>query len=587
MISRLAGTEKIFDFVVIGGGATGLGVALDAATRGFSVALFEQGDFTKGTSSRSTKLVHGGVRYLAQGDVWLVLEALRERGLLRRNAPHLVKDQTFLIPCFQWWEAPFYTLGLILYDLMSGPLSFGPSRYLGAHRASRLVPGLAAAGLSGGVVYHDGQFDDSRLAMDLLRSAAGAGACLLNYMPVVGLRKTGGKITGVEVADLETGRQYSIQARTVINATGVFADQILQMDQPGRQPTVRPSQGVHLVLDASFLAGNCAVMIPKTSDGRVLFAVPWHGKVVVGTTDTLRSHPDIEPVALEEEIRFILDTAGRYLARPPRQSDVLSVFAGLRPLAAPSGEGKATKEISRSHKLIVEPSGLLTIIGGKWTTYRKMAEDTVDRAIRLAGWPERPCATKRFALHGAEPDPDFSDPLYVYGTDAPEIRRLAASSPRMGERLHPDYPHTAGEVVWIIRHEMPCRVEDILGRRLRMLFLDVRAAVRMAPRVAALMAAEQGRGEEWAAGEVAAFRRLAANYLPAGVEIPGGIEVPGGVELPGGMEVRGSFEMSGGSGLWGGSELSGSSGSPGQTGLPGGINQFKCDKKEDNDGAET
>lgn len=518
MVSRLAGGENKFDFVVIGGGATGLGVALDAATRGFSVALFEQWDFTKGTSSRSTKLVHGGVRYLAQGDIGLVLEALRERGLLRRNAPHLVKDQRFLIPCYQWWEAPFYTLGLILYDLMSGPLSFGPSRYLSAQRAHHLVPGLALGRLSGGVVYHDGQFDDSRLAMNLLRSAADAGALVLNYMQVVSLCKTEGKVTGVKVCDGLSGNQYTIQARVVVNATGVFADRILQMDQPGQPPTVRPSQGVHLVLDASFLSGDCAVMIPKTSDGRVLFAVPWHGKVVVGTTDTLRDKPEVEPVALEEEIDFILDTAGRYLTRPPERRDVLSVFAGLRPLAAPRTGEKSTKEISRSHKLFAEPSGLLQIIGGKWTTYRKMAEDTVNLALSLARLPARPCATRRFLLHGAKPDPDFSDPLYVYGTDAPEIRAFTASSAGMSERLHPGYPHTVGEVVWIIRNEMPCRVEDILGRRLRMLFLDVRAALEMAPRVAALLAAEQGKSEEWAATEVAAFRRLAAHYLPAGVD---------------------------------------------------------------------
>lgn len=515
MISRLKDTGQVFDMVVIGGGATGLGVAVDAVTRGYRVALFEQWDFTKGTSSRSTKLIHGGVRYLAQGDLSLVLEALRERGILRKNAPHLVKNQTFLIPCYRWWEGPFYTIGLTLYDWMAGRLGLGRSRGMGATRALRTVPVLKPEGLTAGVLYHDGQFDDSRLAINLVRTAVDAGACVVNYMKVTGLTKADGRVNGVLVRDEETGVVYPVQARCVINATGVFADTILQMDEPGKRPTVRPSQGVHVVLEASFLQSDSAIMIPKTSDGRVLFAVPWHGKVVVGTTDTLMKHPLAEPVALEEEIRFILDTAGRYLVRPPRRKDVLAVFAGLRPLAAPRQEGMKTQEISRSHKLIREKSGLITIIGGKWTTYRKMAEDTVDMAVRALrdSSGDRPCVTRSYPIHGFRTDPDYADPLYVYGTDADEIRALVESSPAMGERLHARYPYTVGEVTWIIRNEMVRTLEDVLARRLRILFLDARAAREMAPRVAEILAAEHRKEAAWAASEVEAFNRVSDAYI--------------------------------------------------------------------------
>lgn len=513
IINQLEDPSRVFDFLVIGGGATGIGIALDASSRGYSVALFEQWDFTKGTSSRSTKLVHGGVRYLAQGDVSLVLEALRERGLLRRNAPHLVKDQTFLIPCYRWWEGPFYAIGMILYDLMAGKLGLGRSICIGPKRALRTIPMLRPKGMTAGVLYHDGQFDDSRLAINMVRSSVDAGALVLNYAKVVGLLKEGKMVAGATVRDEETGKSYHVKSRCVINATGVFADEILQMDEPGKRPTVRPSQGVHLVLDSSFLQSDCAIMIPKTSDGRVLFAVPWHDKVVVGTTDTLMDEPAEEPVALEREIRFILDTAANYLTRPPKRSDVLSVFAGLRPLAAPRSEGKKTKEISRSHKLIREKSGLITIIGGKWTTYRKMAQDTLDLAIRYMHIPTKECVTEAFMIHGNKKDPDFSDPLYVYGTDADEIRKLITSSSAMSEKLHPAYAYTVGEVTWLIRNEMPRTLEDVLARRLRILFLDARAAMAMAPRVARVLAEERGKDTAWASAQLEAFNKVASNYI--------------------------------------------------------------------------
>lgn len=513
LLHQLVTHENTFDFIVIGGGATGLGIALDAITRGASVALFEQDDFTKGTSSRSTKLVHGGVRYLAQGDVSLVLEALRERGLLRKNASHLVKNQSFLIPCYRWWEGAFYTIGLILYDLMAANLGFGRSFCIGPKRAVKTIPMLRKKGMKAGVIYHDGQFDDSRLAINIAQTAVDAGACVLNYMKVTNLIKQEGKVCGVEVMDMETGEQHVVKSKVVINATGVFADDILQMDEPGIKPTVRPSQGVHLVLDASFLQSNYAIMIPKTADGRVLFAVPWHDKVVVGTTDTLMKHALLEPVALEQEIDFILNTAGKYLTKPPQRKDVRSVFAGLRPLAAPRSEDKKTKEISRSHKLIVEKSGLITIIGGKWTTYRKMAQDTIDLAYARMHLKAPECVTETYKIHGCKENPDYNDPLYVYGTDAEEIRSFIASSPTLGEKLHPQYTYSVGEIIWIVRNEMALTLEDVLARRLRILFLDAKAALEMAPRTARIIAAERQKDQQWIDKQIQSFNDLASSYI--------------------------------------------------------------------------
>ncbi|OCW93782.1 FAD-dependent oxidoreductase [Macellibacteroides sp. HH-ZS] len=513
LLHQLITHENKFDFIIIGGGATGLGIALDAITRGASVALFEQDDFTKGTSSRSTKLVHGGVRYLAQGDVSLVLEALRERGLLRKNASHLVKNQSFLIPCYRWWEGAFYTIGLILYDLMAANLGFGRSFCIGPKRAVKTIPMLRKKGMKAGVIYHDGQFDDSRLAINIAQTAVDAGACVLNYMKVTNLIKQEGKVCGVEVMDMETGEQHVVKSKVVINATGVFADDILQMDEPGIKPTVRPSQGVHLVLDASFLQSDYAIMIPKTADGRVLFAVPWHDKVVVGTTDTLMKHALLEPVALEQEIDFILNTAGKYLTKPPQRKDVLSVFAGLRPLAAPRSEDKKTKEISRSHKLIVEKSGLITIIGGKWTTYRKMAQDTIDLAYAKMHLKAPECVTETYKIHGCKENPDYNDPLYVYGTDAEEIRSFIASSPTLGEKLHPQYTYSVGEIIWIVRNEMALTLEDVLARRLRILFLDAKAALEMAPRTARIIAAERQKDQQWIDMQIQSFSELTSNYI--------------------------------------------------------------------------
>lgn len=514
LIEKISDTQKVWDVVVVGGGATGLGIALDAAVRGYSVALFEQDDFAKGTSSRSTKLVHGGVRYLAQGDVSLVLEALYERGLLRQNAPHLVKNQSFIIPNYTVWDNFMYTVGLTLYDVLAGRLGLGRSLYISKDKALKHIPILRKDGLKGGVIYHDGQFDDSRLAINLAQSCVENGGVVLNHTKVNGILHNGsGKVSGIKVNDNVTNTIYEIKAKCVINATGVFVDDIMQMDTPTGEHLVRPSQGVHLVLDKSFLQSDYAIMIPKTDDGRVLFAVPWHDKVVVGTTDTLRDKAELEPQALDKEIEFILNTAGRYMTRKPTRADVLSVFAGLRPLAAPKKEGKSTKEISRSHKVIVSENNLITMIGGKWTTYRRMAQDAIDKAIDMKLLDNKECGTKHFKIHGYKEKPNLNDHLYVYGSDIEIIKSIMDEKPLYNEKLSPKYGYTVAEVIYAVRHEMALTVEDVLARRVRMLFLDARVAMEIAPRVAQVMAQEMGKDEVWIENETKKFREVASNYI--------------------------------------------------------------------------
>ncbi|HVS92799.1 MAG TPA: glycerol-3-phosphate dehydrogenase/oxidase [Mucilaginibacter sp.] len=504
---------KTWDIIIVGGGATGLGTAVDAASRGYQTLLLEQSDFAKGTSSRSTKLVHGGVRYLAQGNVGLVREALRERGFLLKNAPHLVKNLPFIIPVYSWFDKLFYGIGLRIYDLLSGKLSFGKTRSMSKSEVLKLLPGIRQKGLRGGVIYYDGQFDDARLAINLAQTCLEQGATVLNYFRVTGLEKKGQKISGVVAEDVETAKVYRLKAKAVINATGVFVDDLLQMDSPGAKPLVKPSQGVHLVFDRSFMPTNNALMIPKTEDGRVLFAVPWHDKLVVGTTDTPLNEHRIEPVALEPEIEFILKTAGKYLKEPPGREDVLSVFAGLRPLAAPEHGSAKTKEISRGHRIVVSESGLITVAGGKWTTYRKMAEDIVDKAIEIAHLIPAKCHTQVLPVHGSRQTTDWHDHLYIYGSDRENVLALADENPEWGKKLHPKYDYLQAEVVWAVRKEMARTVEDVLARRLRLLFLDAGAAIDAAPVVAKLIAVELGKDDEWREQHVGSFHQLARNYL--------------------------------------------------------------------------
>ncbi len=512
MLARLLDAGEAWDILVVGGGATGLGAAVDAAARGYRTALIEGHDFAKGTSSRSTKLVHGGVRYLQQGNVTLVLDALRERGRLLRNAPHLVRNLAFVVPSYDWWEGPFYGAGLKLYDLLAGRMGLEPSRLLSREETLDRIPTLEPQGLRGGVVYQDAQFDDARLAVTLARTVADRGGVAVNYVKAVGLLKEGGLVRGAVVRDEETGAEAEVRARAVVNATGVFADELRRLDDPESLPVLAPSQGIHLVLDRRFQPGESAILVPHTDDRRVLFAVPWQDRVVVGTTDTPAVERSLEPRPRPEEIEFLLTHIARYLTRDPLPADVLSCFAGLRPLVRGGRAAEKTAALSRDHTLLVSPSGLVTITGGKWTTYRRMGEDAVDQAALVAGLDERPCPTADLRLHGwseeNRPDAAWAE----YGADAPALARLAAERPGWDEPLHFNLPYRACEVIWAARHEMARTVEDVLARRTRALLLDARASAEIAPEVARLLAAELGKDEAWQRGQVEAYREVARGY---------------------------------------------------------------------------
>lgn len=509
-LKKIQNRKKPWDILIIGGGASGLGAAVDAASRGYRTLLLEKKDFAKGTSSRSTKLVHGGVRYLQNGDISLVIEALKERGIMRKNAPHLVQDLSFVIPSYDWWNSPFYGIGLKIYDMMAGNLGLGPSTLLDREETIELIPNVKKKGLRGGVIYHDGQFDDARMAISLAQTAENHGASLVNYCGVTGLLKAGEMVCGVSAKDELSGEEYEIAAKVVINATGVFSDHIIQMDQPGSRKLIVPSQGVHIVLDKSFLNGPHAIMVPHTTDGRVLFAVPWNGYVVVGTTDTQIEKPLEEPVALEQEIEFILENAGAYMTTPPLRKDVKSVFSGLRPLAAPEDNGSATKEISRHHKVTVSTSGLVSILGGKWTTYRKMSEDLINTAQSVGGLPERACISQSLPIHGYEYNSDWSNPLHVYGTDIEKITKLdQAGNASLSEELH----LSKNQIVWAVREEMALTIEDVLARRSRSLFLNAQESLNLAPVVAKIMAEELNENQDWIDQQIEQFTQLTQNYL--------------------------------------------------------------------------
>ncbi len=503
-----------WDVIVIGGGATGAGVAGVAGWRGFQALLLEREDFGKATSSRSTKLVHGGVRYLEQGNISLVMEALKERGILKQNAPHLVHDLEFVVPNYSWWEAPFYGIGMKVYDLLAGKYGFGRSRILSREEVLARIPTLRQDGLRGGVVYHDGQFDDARLLVQLIETAADQGATVLNYAPVIELRKgEDGFVDGVVARDSESGERFELKARVVVNATGIFTDEIRKMADDSVTGMVAPSQGIHLVLDRSFLRGDTAVMVPHTSDGRVLFAIPWHEHTVVGTTDTPIDAPSYEPLPFEKEIAFVLETAGEYLSRKPTRADVLSVYVGIRPLVKAAGsDASKTSALSRDHTIHIDASGLLTIVGGKWTTYRHMAEDAVNHAITLGHLEDKPCVTAALHIHGWVEHTEQREPLFVYGADAEKVRALAEQEPELAQQLHPELPYIAAEIVWGVREEMARTLDDVLARRTRALFLNAHAAMAMAPRAAELMARELGRDRAWVDAQVREFNELAQQY---------------------------------------------------------------------------
>ncbi len=513
LLHRVRERTEPWDVLVIGGGATGLGCAVEAAARGYDTLLLEGHDFAKATSSRSTKLIHGGVRYLRQGNVSLVREALHERGLLMKNAPHLVQTQSFVVPNYRWGERPYYAIGLKLYDLLAGRLNIGASRPLSRESTRQHLPTVRSRGLRGGVLYYDGQFDDARLAVALARTLTDIGGVPLNHMGVTGLLKRSGSIRGVAATDTETGNPWDIPARSVVNATGVFVDAIRAMDDPDASRMMTASQGIHIVLDRSFLPADHAIMIPQTDDGRVLFLIPWHDRVLVGTTDTPVDEVSLEPTPLEGEVDYLIDHANRYLDAPIARDDVLSTFAGLRPLVQAGNPGEDTAAISREHTVLTSRSGLVTIAGGKWTTYHKMGQEAVDAAAHAGGLPASPSQTETLRIHGFMDDVE-SLPSWQrgYGADAAAIDELIAQEPDLGALLHPDLPYRRAEVVWAVRHELARTVEDVLSRRTRALALDAQASSAIAEDVAAIMARELNRDDAWQADQVERFSAVARGY---------------------------------------------------------------------------
>jgi glycerol-3-phosphate dehydrogenase len=510
-IHALEDKSYIWDILVIGGGATGLGCALDAASRGHRTLLVESDDFAKGTSSRSTKLVHGGVRYLRQGNISLVLEALKERGLLCRNAPHLVHPLAFIVPAYSWWEGPFYGIGMKLYDSMAGQLGLSPSKFLSREETLQYLPNLEPEGLQRGILYYDGQFDDSRLAINLAQTITEQGGVVVNYAKVRELHKKGDLICGAEIEDCESGQTHTVRARCVINATGVFSDSILQMDDQHSPKIIQASRGTHLILPREFLPGNHAIMVPHTTDGRVLFALPWHNKTLVGTTDVETNHILREPVPTPEEIQFILENASRYLQKEPTQSDILSAFAGLRPLIHHQGS-HSTAALSRDHTLMISRSGLITITGGKWTTYRKMAQDTIDQAETIGGLASIPCKTEHLPIHGATTSTSQDSTHSYYGSDLANLMDYCATLTDGNALIHPDLPYLTGEIYWAARHEMARTVEDVLARRTRALLLDSQAAMEATPHVARHLATALNKDSTWIKQQIADFLRIAQHY---------------------------------------------------------------------------
>ncbi len=518
ILSQLGATATPWDVLVIGGGATGLGAAVEAAARGYRTLLVERSDFAKETSSRSTKLVHGGVRYLQQMNLTLVLDALRERGHMLRNAPHLVHDLSFVVPAYSFLSLPYYGAGLKVYERLSGKLSLGKSELLSRESTLEKLPGVKEKHLRGGILYHDGQFDDARYAIALLRTLEDLGGIAINYVEATGLIERGGRITGIKVHDREDGAVFDLQAKAVINACGVHAEETLALSGRQRDSFLVVSQGSHFVLPRTFLPGSTALMIPKTEDGRVLFAIPWLGSLLVGTTDVPVNTTSPEPRAFPEEKQFLRDHIARYLGRAPRPEEILSVWSGLRPLVRKGGV--KTSKLSRDHTIMVSASGLITVTGGKWTTYRRMGQDTIDRAAQVASLPKRSSPTLELRLHGWTSEASSANSTWesVYGSDLPALRALSAQNsssqhPNLDALLHPRLPFRLREVVWAARYEMARSVEDVLARRTRALFLDARAAIDAAPVVADILARELHRCDGWKQSDLRSFLETAKGYL--------------------------------------------------------------------------
>ncbi len=498
-------TTPHWNIVIIGGGATGASIALDAASRGLRVALIERDDFGKGTSSRSTKLVHGGVRYLAQGNVSLVRDALHERTLLRTNAPNVVHELSFLVPCANRLQHLWYAMGFFVYDLLAGKSGFAKARRLNQRQCQQRVPTIAPSKSKFGILYSDGQFDDSRLLIDIVKTAHSLGAVVCNYLEATGLVKDDqGKVVGVRVVQREGSdgpESFELIADCVINATGPFCDELRKVNDSATKPMIAPSQGVHIVLDKSFLPGDSAVIVPKTSDGRVIFMIPWLGHTVIGTTDTPIERAVSEPAAREEEIEFLLRTSSEYLSKQPTRSDILSIYTGIRPLVRSGAVGKTSK-LSRDHTIEIATSGLITITGGKWTTARKMAQDCVDQALVSA------------SMRGVQPVPCSTRTLSLIGDEGSKITAMLRESPELAEPLVTGYPYRLVDVIFAARYEMGRSIEDILARRTRLLFLNAAAALKAAPGVARLLAVELNKDTVWIDEQLKQFRETAAHFLP-------------------------------------------------------------------------
>lgn len=513
IIARLRNSDAPWDVLVIGGGASGLGAAVEAASRGYHTLLVERVDFAKGTSSRSTKLAHGGVRYLQQMNVALVLDALKERGHMLRNAPHLVHDLSFVVPAYDYLSLPYYGLGLKVYERLSGKFSLGKSRLLSRAETLKNLPTISSEGLRGGIIYHDGQFDDARYAISLMRTLQDLGGIAVNYLEATQILHRRGKSVGIKALDRETGESFDIEAKVVINATGAYAEKILSMDHSLNGSVLALSQGTHFVLPASFLQSTTAMMVPRTDDGRVLFAIPWHGATIVGTTDEPVNCASDDPQPMDREKNFLLEHIARYFGRRPEPAEILSMWSGQRPLFRE--HGKKTSQVSRDHKILVSASGMITMTGGKWTTYRRMGQDAINRAVDLRLLPKTASRTIDLKLHGwlASPLSEMSESEVVYGSDFPALQALATKDRELDQMIHPRLPYRFREVAWAARHELARTTEDVLARRTHALLLDARAAMEAAPAVANLLGKELKRDAAWIRRDLERFFSIAKSFV--------------------------------------------------------------------------
>jgi len=542
-LERLA--RERFDVLVIGGGITGAGVALDATARGYSVALVEKADFASGTSSKATKLVHGGIRYLPQFDFALVHEALVERGLLVRNVPFLVRPLAFVLPLYENAHRPVgipfappkgYGLGLMLdaglwmYDLMAGRLNVARHKRISAQKALELTPALRGDGLKEAFLYYDAQTNDTRLTVTVLRTAAQRGAVITNYTEVIGFTRADGKLNGARVRDVQTGQEFTVSARHIVNAAGVFAERVTALTGDESRVAIEPSKGVHLVVARERVRiTDTALVLPETDDGRILFVIPWGARAVIGTTDTGTGNLD-DPEASPQDIAYLLDHVNRYMKVNLSGDDILSVYAGYRPLVKSKEERAAN--LSRTHVVLQEPNGMVVIVGGKLTTYRRMAQDTMDVIAKRDGMAiAHP--TERLPLAGAVGWRDAQREIeergralgldqrviehleFNFGGNARGVLDVIGEDPALGEKIISDLPYLRAEVIYACRAEMAQTLEDVLARRTRIMLEDADRGAGVAEPVATLMARELGWSSDRVRSEVEKYRTLVGHQLEA------------------------------------------------------------------------